>query len=102
MNIYDEKRRSAVIAHCGVDLVTPVERVIQLEDERDVREARIAELESELGEYKARNPYNIIADRDARIAKLEAALRKIKRAPPAWARAANRILRQIAKEALDE
>jgi hypothetical protein len=57
---------------------------------------RIAELESELGEYKARNPYNIIADRDARIANLEAALYAVvNTCTQKW-------VRDMAKEALGD
>lgn len=34
-NYYDEKRRASVEAYCDVELLTPVERCIQLEDLRD-------------------------------------------------------------------
>lgn len=48
MNIYDEKRRNSVEAYCGVQLISPTERCIQLEDQLTAQAGETLELKISL------------------------------------------------------
>ena len=58
-NIYDEKRRNSVEAYCGVQMLTPTERCIQLEDTITTLESQLAQSKVELASVLSLPAYRI-------------------------------------------